>query len=539
MKGKIFKKLLTVVMLLVMTLTIIPSVFAAINTDTKGSLTVESLETTQQINVDIYRIMTVNIEGNQPKSPVYTWIPAVAEWLKSDANKEKYGQFINESNNAVTDKFSTKNSALTAKVLADFYDDLAAAIKSGSLNVTAISKSTTQTSENPKTYSSSVNFEGLELGNYFILVNNGIRVYKPTSVNIVPEWKNNDWNVDAANVDVTVKSTTPGVVKTVKNGNNYTNASQKNIGDTVDFKLEVTVPQYPEDATKKTFKINDTFSNGLTFNGVDTIEITAIKEDGTKTTLTSDDYSASTNGQKLTIDFSNTYDRLNLEEYKTLEVTYSATLNENAVVTDGEENTANITFNNNPYGDNDYDTDEVKVDVYTYGLDLTKVDGDVAERTKLIGAEFKISRTKGGEALEFVGEGNGVYRLAKTGDQQKTTTLVVGENGDNKGKLVVRGLSVGDYYVTETKAPAEYNKLPDALTFTITDEDVNGKIDSKENEEIVNTESGYLFNEIENTKGFVLPVTGGIGTLIFSIIGIVFMGTSVVLVRNILKKNEA
>ena len=43
-------------------------------------------------------------------------------------------------------------------------------------------------------------------------------------------------------------------------------------------------------------------------------------------------------------------------------------------------------------------------------------------------------------------------------------------------------------------------------------------------------------NKIKNTKGFTLPRTGGIGTVLFSMIGIVLMGSGVLLVAVFLRK---
>ena len=101
----------------------------------------------------------------------------------------------------VNDDGSVKSAFSTASTedIAAFYDELAAAIRGGTLNVTAISKTSGK--------ASSVTFEGLDLGNYFILVEGGIRVYKPTSVNVIPTCDGAttatcEWNVNDVSANV-------------------------------------------------------------------------------------------------------------------------------------------------------------------------------------------------------------------------------------------------------------------------------------------------------------------------------------------------
>ena len=104
------------------------------------------------------------------------------------------------------------------------------------------------------------------------------------------------------------------------------------------------------------------------------------------------------------------------------------------------------------------------------------------------------------------------------------------------GHLVLKGLDEGVYNATETFAPNGYVKLQAPLQFTIQDLDNNvldGTLTAVE--EGVTADGSYVSRDVVNNKGITLPVTGGIGTLIFSILGIVFMGIAAFLVRSIFK----
>lgn len=112
--------------------------------------------------------------------------------------------------------------------------------------------------------------------------------------------------------------------------------------------------------------------------------------------------------------------------------------------------------------------------------------------------------------------------------------------------FTVDGLAVGDYVLVETKTPDGYNTMDDLyltitaetveaadgsasvtkLTVTVTDADGNSVsgFDANSNTQTITT-------SIKNTKGSVLPSTGGIGTTIFYVVGaIMVFGAAVVLI---------
>ena len=92
----------------------------------------------------------------------------------------------------------------------------------------------------------------------------------------------------------------------------------------------------------------------------------------------------------------------------------------------------------------------------------------------------------------------------------------------------------------ETKAPDSYNLLASPVEVTITDTDagmLDGKVDNAKGE---NGEDVALVTlMVENDDGFRLPVTGGIGTILFTAVGVVLMGAAVVLLIVVFKKKKA
>ena len=510
---KIFKRIITLCLLVVAAVMFIPGVLAAISTD-NNSLIVSGLETGtgKDVSVNLYKIMNVNTQNGQPKDPVYVWDTNVAEWLNSQAS---YKKFVGD-NNVVTADF---NKDLSTTEVAKFYDDLSAAIRSGDIaGVTANTKQAGGVA--------SVSYTGLDLGVYFVLANGGMKVYRPTSVNIVPEKNETTGDWEVKNTSVELKSSGPGVVKKVEGED----AATGKIGQKVKYTLEITVPEYPENTTNKTLYLEDQLSNGLDFveDTEGTYAMKVVSDTG-DTLVKDTNYSLTYTDRKITIHFDGEF-YSTIKDYDKITVTYYATINKDAVIYDtdpeGNSNTVTLHYNNDPYGNEDPKPTD-KVTVYTYGLDLKKV--DKKDHTKVLnGAEFTVSANQdGSNPLKFVRISDGVYRLVEEGETG-TDNLVA-----TNGTLKVQGLDVGKYYVTETKAPVGYVIDPTHHELEIKDANVDGKVDAED------STTALLYAEIENSDSVInLPVTGGIGTLIFSVIGILFMGLSVVLVRNILKKKE-
>ena len=300
---------------------------------------------------------------------------------------------------------------------------------------------------------------------------------------------------------------------------------------------EVDVPEYPSQSVSRIFTIADTMPNGLTLQ---TDGIKVVDQTGNEITIPTGLITATE--RTLTINLDNS----DLITGKTkLVVTYDAKLNANAPLGEaGNVNTASLTYSNNPY---DADSAKTVVDtatVYIFGIEVAKV--AKGTKTGLQGAVFELKLKDTTQKIGFTGSG-GTYTKAADGTAALTTGM--------DGKLTLKGLAPGTYKLKETKAPAGYVLSAAETEITIADTNFNGIPDSKEQSTTDTTttdttttqttttqttekdkDNGLVSITVENTKGFTLPRTGGIGTVLFSMIGIVLMGSGVLLVAVFLRK---
>lgn len=216
-------------------------------------------------------------------------------------------------------------------------------------------------------------------------------------------------------------------------------------------------------------------------------------------------------------------------------VTYQATLNANAVIGEtGNPNNVDLDYSNNPNSDGKGDKGKTPKDycvVFTYQLDNTKT-GEGQHKDALPGAEFQLTNSEGklAQVNKETGKLEG-WVSAPVNTETSTTTLVSDENG----KFNVLGLDEGTYTLTETKQPEGYALLQNPITFTIAaknsmpQNDGVGDIEElsiqigtatpvqSEGQDLID---GKVKQSIGNTLSANLPTTGGIGTTIFTIVGI-------------------
>ena len=318
------------------------------------------------------------------------------------------------------------------------------------------------------------------MGQYLVLgtgTTAGPVVYQPMTATFAPD---SDLKVNTT-VSLTAKATEPGITKEVVKGTAATQNSDAAVGDVVNFKITMDVPTYPAGATNKTFKVVDTLSAGLNYND----DATVTQPNGLVLNPTK-----SENGKKLTWDFS--YETI--KDQTQVVITYTATVTE-AAVTYGYQatNTAILEYGNDPYGESS--STPAESTVYTYGLEITKVDANDSS-IKLAGVEFD------------------VYKDSKDGDKVGTITT------DQNGVAKLDGLALGEYTLVETKAATGYNIPPElfnGVSVTLADDDLDGNLNN-------DTDAVYG-TQITNSKGIInLPTTGGIGTWIFTLIGIALLG---------------
>lgn len=519
--------------------------------DQKGTIQVTGIEepVDTTVTVNVYRLMTVKFDttNQQPEEPVYTWVTEVAAWVRR--NHPTY--IGTDTDNSVQEAFSNAST----ETIAAFYDGLAAEIRGKNLFANEAGSATVDGAGDT---GASGSITGLDMGNYLVLIEGGMKVYRPSAVNLVPEWKKTsespetwEWVLETANVEL--KSSEPALTKTVSD-------TQVAIGDTVTYTLVADVPQFPDNALNKGYCISDVLPTGMTYNGNVTVEgYTETMDVGTAgdsltpaTHYTSDTERPTTDTATFALKFK--YDMLKNasgERYTKIKVTYTATVNAAITVktTSNTELTNNINnayldYNSDPYGSSSiWQTKTATATVYSYGIKVNKVDKN--SQLPISGAEFTLTKADEDDAIKFIGS-NGTYHVA-TASESGTSTLVVGSSGEETGKLILSGLDAGTYTLTETKAPAGYVKLGAPKTITITDDKTategdtanskpNGLVDDGENS--ADGIDGYYELDVVNSKGFTLPSTGGMGTVLFTTIGIVLMGGGLVLLLLYLRRRN-
>lgn len=531
-KKNFMSRILAVCLMLVMTVSMSMGATAApLSTEAKDNITISGIETTPEGaglgTVNAYQVIDVNVSGNQPQSPVYTWSDGVAQWVSVN-----FRSYIDVDNsNAVTDAFLDLPD--DSSQLKDFVDRLANAIRYEEDGNTAISLTPTEINLAEKTIEEKDGTKYITaefgLGAYLFLVEGGVRIYSPGFVAVYPTTdENGNWVTAGHAIKVDLKSAEPGIDKTVSD---YTYA----IGQTVTYTLEVDVPDYPDNAVDKKFIIADYLSEGLTIDSR-SIRIYNYSGDeerpiGTEITKSFVDYSFSEASVHPEEGVSPSFAKSFAGDYGILAdkviVQYNATVNEKAVVmvstdTDNElDNKVYLIYNNNPYTEDGYREIPDEERVYTYALQVVKTgeEGDSME-----GAEFTLKLSNSGENLQFVMTGAGEYRRPLPAETSGLTETLV-TNGS--GVISIEGLDLGDYILTETKAPAGYELPADPETEITLADDNNA--DGKPDGILNNDKDGTYEQPVVNTKPGFLPKTGGIGTAVFTVCGIVLMAGAVVL----------
>lgn len=501
------------------------------------------------VTATAYRVIRVDYdyEGDVPKSPEFYWVDEVAGWVTGS-----YSSYITSADKSVPETFN--DDSVSAEHMKTFAGDMAQAIRGG-VEITGLTAAATVTGTDPITLSN------LEMGAYLILLEGGTKIYEPVFVSIVPTWdeEKDTWVLEDLEKNVTAKSQALTLTKTVYDNQGQALAivdyedggfdyAQVKIGDTVTYMLVADVPAYPADADNTSYHISDNLPEGMTLNKTSVkvyglaenapniAEGDAIDESGY--TLTTDSAKRPvTDTPSVTFNLDFTYNAI--KNYTKIRVVYTAAANANLKTigqdnnVNGNVNTAYLDYNNNPYGAvPTWQTQTDTAAVYSYGIMVQKV--DKSNNNPLSGAEFTLKKSDGSSEIHFVGE-NGVYRVA-TAAESGSATLAVGDSGDKMGKLVISGLDVGTYELTETKAPDGYIKLSTPVTIIITDADSSGRVDDGSGS--ADGTDGYVELTVENGKGFTLPSTGGMGTMLFTAIGTVLMGGGLVLLLLYLRRRN-
>lgn len=350
----------------------------------------------------------------------------------------------------------------------------------------------------------------------------------------------------------------PDVTKKIIENNNPFDQNDVSINEHVKYQVTSDVTKYSTNATGITYKIVDTLSKGLTYDK------NVVIKAGEKELVQDTDYTvdAKTDADTgvTTITFNFVYNSIKAADQVVLE--YSATLNENAVIGEGgNPNDINLVYTNNSNtistSTTTAETDSPQVRTYTYGIAVKKVDQN--DKTALAGAQFGIYK-------------DSTCTKAYTSGKLETVTA-------SNGYQQFIGLDAGTYYIQEIAAPSGYVKSDKVLEVKIEGLDKDGNVTTENNKltgqakytiKVVGetgSEISFIVKNdaagngtvtavngtsltgeynldklglavVGNVKGVELPRTGGAGTWMFTIGGIVLMAGAATVFAVSKKKEE-
>ena len=526
---KLVSRFMAVLMAMTMILSMSMTAFAA--EAPKGTLTVNN--TVAGKTLDLYQIFTATKNGD---NVAYTLNSAYEGFFKN--------------NTRIPGSESLTGGALSEKAYEYVKTQVGTDGKSGTgfakeilgwILENATTVATTHTTAT--TTAGSTVISGLEYG-YYVVYPLGA-----TDTSAAPGEQ--DYTSVASLVSVTgdtsinMKSNYPTVVKKV----NDKNADDVNIGDTVTYTLTSKVPDMTG-YTSYVFNFKDTLAKGLTFGSITSVKIGDVTinadTDGTKAentyTLTTKNNEDGTTEIKIEM---NKFLASNANKAgQEIKVTYTATLNKDAVTGfDPNTNKATVEYSNKPGTNEKGESEPSIVDVHTFNFTIFKYYLKDETKTGLENAEFELYKANAaGDAadtdakINIVDEGKGVYRQA-TADEAKATGFTSAKIvSDADGKVLVKGLDAGTYYLRETKAPDGYNLLLDDVKVEIKAvyDDTTGKLTRYSVDYTYNgkTTTGTAITAadnspevaVENKTGAELPSTGSKGALMVTLAGIVLFG---------------
>ena len=530
-----------------------------VRASTTGGLTVTlpAEENSDSVKLEIYRLIEVRTANGaaldtaqttyQPVMPAFTWVNPVAEWLRGQNEYENYvvvDTNTSDTQYAVAESF---NDQVAAATLTTLYDKMAKAIKQQEQQGTPFLTPETAT---VTTSGSTITATGLPMGQYLVLIQDGTLVYRPSVANLTPTpGENGTWVLETPAV-ITPKATPPQLTKFIIDDENHATNPRKednySITDTVYFELETDVPVYPVNAINKGYCISDTLPAGLTLNpnsikvygyDVETKEERALVKN---TAYTVGTVRPDSNQPECSFVLNFVYEQI--RGYEKIRVRFNTIMNQSVVLgTAGNINKAWLDYNNNPY-DAGWKTLGDDAKVYTYGLEILKVNEQEDEEGKhptLEGAEFTLKPAGTNTAkIKFgkvVSQGSTIWYPSK--DAAATEKLV----SDKDGLILIHGLDAGSYVLTETQPPPGHSLPADPnVTVTLTDAWIGAVEDNKAGIDGLleipaeqTADSGttppaptYSYQDtisltIVNTFGSVeLPETGGSGTELFYVLGL-------------------
>lgn len=485
------KKLVTLILTALLVLSILPmNVFAApskVTASSNASITINNAVKNDVLAA--YKVVDIdyNAENNTLS---YAWNSAFADYF---AGTTSYN-----ANAYTVEQFGA---------LTDDSDDLKTLL--AGLPRYIANRTITPVSTQTVDAGGAATFAGLAMGEYFIRPTSTTSVYQLMLQKVEPTVAEVDGKQTYVIEDVTFNAKHKEV--SVDKVANKTSVTKK---EKVTYTITVDIPTYATEAVDKSFYVSDLLPDGLTID-TDSIKVQIDGTDVDASYYTLNKTATNDYTFKLSVDTDKYAERWSANGGKQLVITYTATLNDNntTAVNVKETNTVTFDYSNYPYVENSHAQKRDTVDVTTFAIKIDKFVNN-QEANKLAGAKFDLYRTAtqaeidAGTSVEI--PHTSIQGIKLEGDKETDA------NGAATFEKYEANGTKYDYYLVETQAPSGYNILDNAVKVNFTDADVEAT-------------AGVYTVKVPNSSGIKLPITGGTGTVIFTIIGIALMVGAVVL----------
>lgn len=578
------KKILAILLVLVMTVGLVPAVFADETTYTITITPADGKDSDITHEYKAYQIFTGKLEKVTGEGGVTTTVFSDVAWSDAVDTTKLAG---------LVALLSEVDSSLTADSPATDFVDAIAKLNAKNDDETAqkLAAAISGIFKNNATCATGVKQTN---GEYTVTVNQAGYYFIQDEADLSDNYSAYTRYILWVSADRTVasKSDVPTIEKkvddkndsnTTEDGTTWQDSADYDVGDDVPFQITVTTGAHIVDFDTYTLTIHDKQSDGLSVPEAFTVDLTNINTGLGKVTLNSENsYSVTETYSKENVTYTATVtavkdntddctfeikvtftakkenESVNLSsdfKNKKIIVTYTAELNNQAVMgSAGNPNKTWLKYSNNPYnGEDEGKTPDDTVIVFTYKVVVNKINEN---KQPLTGATFTLYKKLPKNATTDT-EGNTTYSVPdgyvnandKSDSDPEGTKYYKDVTDDNTSMWVSLGtiegtdkstftwerIDDGDYMIVEDKAPTGYNTI-EPVKFTVTAEhnilSDNPALNSLSGDGFTGEVStGALSTDIENKAGSSLPETGGIGTTIFYVLGgLLAVGAAILLI---------
>lgn len=327
------------------------------------------------------------------------------------------------------------------------------------------------------------------------------------------------------------------------------------VGETMDFYMEVSTPAY----TDNSFNITKLTANcqlaGLKYVEGSMKATTLPKADSDAVEGAIKGTTVGADGN-LTVELNYSKIRNAATGRGLIYLHFKATVAPDAVTKSEASATAKLEYVFSMEAGNTKTTADSTAAVYNYDFTLFKKSNELIDPSNagsghrpLAGAGFilyadeAMTKAINMVKVEANGDVGAYYRPALAGEEGAVTQMDANMGNDNN-TLSIRGLDVGSYYVKETKTPSGYyapkggfkleltaeRDASESLVKTLSKGGVFGALKEADRALVQRDEVNKGLNRFEadllNSSTPVLPTTGGVGTVMFTVIGLLCMGAA-------------